>query len=65
MVIDIEKWYIEDFSNVSSIDKNLIGKMELFILEEVLHFNVSISREDYREEHLRMYKNIDKRLSKK
>jgi hypothetical protein len=64
MVIDVEKWYIEDFSNVSGLEKELITKMEMFIVEDILNFNVSVQRVDYRHEHLRIYKNIEKRKLK-
>lgn len=65
MVIDVEKWFIEDFSNVSGLEKDLITKMELFILEDILYFNVSVGRNEYRQEHLRIYKNMEKRVSRK
>lgn len=64
MVVDTEKWFIEDFSTVSGIDQSTIQKMELFILEDALQFDVSIDSNTYRQEHLRTYKNIERRVSK-
>lgn len=64
MVIDMEKWYLEDFEYVSGIPKETIEALEIFILDEALNFDISIPRTSYREEHLRLYKNIQKRVSK-
>jgi hypothetical protein len=64
MVVDTEKWFVEDFSTVSGIDQPTIEKMELFVLEDALNFDVSIDRNVYREEHLRTYKNINRRIFK-
>lgn len=65
MVVDTEKWFLEDFSAVSGIEESIVEKMELFILEDALNFDVSISRNLYREEHLRAYRNVDRRVLKK
>ena len=64
MVVDLEKWFVEDFSTVSGVDKATIEKMELFVLEDALDFDVSISRNVFREEYLRTYRNINRRLKK-
>jgi hypothetical protein len=64
MVVDTEKWFVEDFSTVSGIDEATVEKMELFVLDDALNFDVSIARDIYREEHLRTYKNIKRRVNK-
>lgn len=62
VTLDTEKWFLEDFSEVSGIEPSIIEKMELFIFDDILNFNVSISSILYREEHLRIYKNVQKRI---
>ena len=65
MVLDTEKWFIEDFALVSGMDKATISKIELFLMEECLDFNAAISEEEYNKEHLSLYRKTEKRKIKR
>lgn len=42
-VVDTHSWFIDDFSSVSGIEKNIIEKMENFVLMDILNFRFYIS----------------------
>lgn len=65
MVLDTEKWFVEDFALVSGMDKPTISKIELFLMEECLDFYAGISEEEYKKEHLSLYRKTDKRKNKR
>jgi hypothetical protein len=50
VVIDNEKWFLEDFASVSGYDKACISKIELFLMEDCLDFDASIPDKDYMRE---------------
>lgn len=47
MLIDEERWFIEDFSYVSGLEEKHIEKMEKFVLFDILNFNAKISDAEY------------------
>lgn len=55
MLIDEERWFIEDFAYVSGLEEKHIEKMEQFVLFDVLKFNAKLSDQEYfdEEEYLR------------
>ena len=65
MVLDTEKWFVEDFALVSGLDKASISKIELFLMEECLDFYAGISEEEYRKEYLSLYRKTEKRRARK
>ena len=42
LVIDTEKWYLEDFTNVSKIKEKLLHEAELMICSDILNYNINI-----------------------
>jgi hypothetical protein len=61
MVLDTEKWFIEDFALVSGMDKATINKIELFLMEECFEFYAGVSEEEYKREYLSLYRKTGKR----
>lgn len=50
LLIDEERWFVADFSYVSSLDESHIQKMEQFVLVDILSFNLKITDNLYRKE---------------
>lgn len=63
MVLDTEKWFIEDFALVSGMDTATINKIEMFLMEECLDFYAGISEEDFKKEYLSLSKKVGKRIA--
>lgn len=64
-VIDSEKWFLDDFALVSGYDKASISKIELFLMEECLDFDASVSEKDYMHEYLLITKKVQQRKCSK
>lgn len=47
MLIDEERWFIEDFAYVSGLEEKHIEKMEHFVFFDVLKFNAKLTDEVY------------------
>lgn len=47
MLIDEERWFIEDFAYVSGLEEKHIEKMEQFIFFDILNFNAKLSEQEY------------------
>ena len=58
MVLDTEKWFIEDFALVSGMDRPTISKIELFLMEECLDFYAGMTEEEYSKEHQSLYRKV-------
>lgn len=60
-VIDSHKWFVEDFANISHLEESLIHKMEIFVLETALDFQVAVLGEEFFCEYDKTYRNVEKR----
>lgn len=60
-VVDTEKWFLEDFANIAKFNKSIIHKMELFVLETGLNFNMSLLHCQFEKEYQKTYLNVQKR----
>lgn len=50
MLIDEEKWFIEDFSVVSDFDENIVEKMEISLLRDIFNFDYFIDSDTFQNE---------------
>lgn len=50
LLIDEERWFVADFSYVSSLDESHIQKMEQFVLVDILSFDLKIPDSQFRKE---------------
>lgn len=65
IVVDVEKWFLEDFANVSGLKKELVQRMEFFVLEDVLKFRAGVSCDEYHKQYASMKTGMVKRALRK
>lgn len=63
-VVDSHKWFVEDFAHISNFDEKLIQKMEIFVLETALNFEVCIKDAAFVKEYEKTYRNIERRRAR-
>lgn len=54
LLIDEERWFVADFSYVSSLDEKHIEKMEKFVVFDILKFDVKLPDAEFKKEEMRL-----------
>ena len=62
-VVDVNKWYIEDFCKVCGMDPNVMKRMELFVLDQAINYKMFISDDEFSDHHAKIYKYVKKRVA--
>jgi len=54
-LIDVEKWFIEDFAFMAKVEEDLIAELEIVLLNDLLEYKVIVDKEELDEENILIF----------